>query len=171
MSKRASLLAVAAAAFVAQLPAQTNDLEALAARVQQLEDREEIRELLLEYGRTLDERDFVAFSELFAESGEWVNGPTSAKGRKAIFELMDNMIGHKAPFTGPRMYHLFVNERIDLDGDRATARTVGIVVVEGDDSSPRWRYLSRYHDELVRENGRWRFLRREAFTDIPASGP
>src|SRR3970282_1300439 len=50
-----------------------------AARVQVLEDREEIRELLLAYGRALDSRDFIAFSELFAEDeGEWIGGLASA---------------------------------------------------------------------------------------------
>ena len=40
-------------------------------RLRQLEDKEEIRDLLNEYGRTLDRRDLAAYSRLFAADGEW----------------------------------------------------------------------------------------------------
>jgi hypothetical protein len=42
--------------------------------VQRLEDTEEIRNVLLDYGRFLDARDFAAYSRLFAKDGEWVGG-------------------------------------------------------------------------------------------------
>jgi len=159
----ATALALAGSAFAA------TDVESLAARVQALEDREEIRELLLAYGRALDSRDFIAFSDLFAEEeGEWMGGLGSAKGRKAIFELMDASIGHNAPRTGPGSYHVFSNEQIEVDGDHASATTKWIFVMQSDDASPRWVYLGHYDDTFVREDGRWRFLRREAFTDVPA---
>ena len=46
----------------------------LAARLQKFEDKEEIQNLLLDYGRHLDNRDFAAYSRLFAKDGEWVGG-------------------------------------------------------------------------------------------------
>jgi uncharacterized protein (TIGR02246 family) len=157
------------AAFFAAPLVLADDLDSLAARVQGLEDREEIRELLLAYGRALDSRDFIAFSELFAEEeGEWVGGLGAAKGRQAIFELMDKSIGHNRPRTGPPSYHVFSNEQITVDGDHASATTKWIFVMQNDETSPRWVYLGHYDDTFVREDGRWRFLRRQAFTDIPA---
>jgi 3-phenylpropionate/cinnamic acid dioxygenase small subunit len=162
--------AVCFTATVLAAPAlAATDIESLAARVQALEDREEIRELLLAYGRALDSRDFIAFSNLFSEEeGEWVGGLGAAKGRTAIFELMDASIGHNAPRTGPGSHHVFSNEQIEVDGDRASATTKWIFVMQGEETSPRWVYLGHYDDTFVREDGRWRFLRREAFTDIPA---
>ena len=54
---------------------------ALEARLKTLEDREEIRQLLLDYGRFLDQRDFKSFSELFAKTDrEWIGGMGKAKG-------------------------------------------------------------------------------------------
>jgi uncharacterized protein (TIGR02246 family) len=145
------------------------DIDSLAKRVQVLEDREEIRALLIAYGRALDARDFVAFADLFAkDDGEWVGGFGSAKGRKAIFDLMDKSIGNGKPRTGPPSSHVFSNERIDVDGDHASATTKWVYVMQGEDGNPRWVYLGHYDDTFVREDGRWRFLRREAFTDIPA---
>jgi 3-phenylpropionate/cinnamic acid dioxygenase small subunit len=165
--KRVLLCAIAASA-ISPL-AYAADLDELAARVQRLEDREEIRALLLAYGRALDSRDFIAFSELFAEEeGEWVGGLGAAKGRQAIFDLMDSTIGHDRPRTGPPSYHVFSNEQITVDGDRASATTKWIFVMQSDEASPRWVYLGHYDDTFIREDGRWRFLKRQAFTDIPA---
>ena len=69
------LMAVAvfccAAAALAAQGSQGGDL---AARVRALEDREAIRTLWAEYGRTLDARDFAAFSQLFARDAEFVGG-------------------------------------------------------------------------------------------------
>jgi hypothetical protein len=53
--------------------------KSLAARVQRLEDQEEIRMLLVDYGRSLDARDFVKYSSLFAKDGEWSGGFGTAK--------------------------------------------------------------------------------------------
>ena len=165
----AFVAAMLCAAIFAARPVLAADLDELAARVQELEDREEIRELLLAYGRALDSRDFVAFSELFAgEEGEWVGGLGAAKGRQAIFKLMDDTIGHNRPRTGPASYHVFSNEQIAVDGDRASATTKWIFVMQNDETNPRWVYLGHYDDTFVREDGRWRFLKRQAFTDIPA---
>src|SRR5271165_7249420 len=67
--------------------------KSLAARVQRLEDQEEIRMLLVDYGRSLDARDFVKYSSLFAKDGEWSGGFGTAKGPAAIKAMMDKEIG------------------------------------------------------------------------------
>ena len=36
----------------------------------------------------------------------------------------------------------------------------------GDDKSPKLTYLGHYDDQFVRENGRWKFLRRQSISDI-----
>lgn len=159
-----------------QQPLQAADIESIVAdfksialRVQVLEDREEIRALIIAYGRTHDARDYIAFSELFAkETGEWVGGFGSAKGSQAIFELMDKLIGHNPQPGGSGTYHVLSNEQIDVEGDLASAVTKWIYVTRNDEGNPGWVFLGHYDDNFIRENGRWRFLRREAFTDIPA---
>src|SRR6185436_2239145 len=100
--------------------------ETLAARVQRLEDREEIRRLFLSYGRAVDAHDFNALTALFSEQGEWVNGATVLKGRKAIFEFMDKSMGHNKP-NEPLTYHVMVNNNlIEVNGDHASAMTNSI---------------------------------------------
>ena len=41
-----------------------------------------------------------------------------------------------------------------------------LYVVKGDDGLPALCKLGHYDDQLIREAGRWRFLRHEAPTDI-----
>ncbi|HEY5666184.1 MAG TPA: nuclear transport factor 2 family protein [Gammaproteobacteria bacterium] len=142
--------------------------KSLADRIADLEAREAIRELIFAYGHALDHRDFVAFSELFAEQeGTWVGGFGTATGRSAIFGMMDEFIGHAEERVQPTSHHVFTNVSIEVDGDRAAATTRWIFVVPSQAGDPEWMFLGHYEDEFVREGGRWVFLRREAFTDIP----
>jgi len=67
--------------------------DALAARVQVLEDREAIRALLVTYARTLDERDFAAFEQLWARDAEFIGGANNtAKGPAAIRDLLQGLL-------------------------------------------------------------------------------
>jgi len=139
----------------------------LEERLQQLEDREEIRQLLINYGRCLDQRDFAAFSHLFAEKdGEWIGGMGKAKGSQAIHRLMEESIGTNAGLNNAS-FHVFTNEIISLAGDRATATTKWIFVVNGEANHPQPLFMGHYEDDLVREKGSWKFLRRAVYSDIP----
>jgi ketosteroid isomerase-like protein len=137
-------------------------------RIAALEARAEIHELIYAYGRALDSRNFRAFAALFAEEdGTWVGGFGAATGRAAIFEMMDSTLGHAEQPISPTSHHVFTNIQIDVSGDSARATTKWIFVVPGANGDPRWQFLGHYDDQFTRRDGRWYFLRREAFTDIP----
>jgi 3-phenylpropionate/cinnamic acid dioxygenase small subunit len=147
--------------------------ESVEARLQRLEDREEIRQLLMDYGRFLDQRDFASFSKLFAEKeGEWIGGMGRAKGTEAIRKLMDDTIGRdtSGQIAGPNR-HLFTNEVIQVNGNEAKATTKWVFVVQNASKQPQPFYLGHYEDTFVREQGRWKFLRRTVYGDIPADDP
>jgi hypothetical protein len=152
-------------------PRHAPDVASLATRVQVLEDREAIRALILAYGQSHDHRDYRTFASLFASNGEWVGGFGTAKGPKAIFELMDKNIGHDPKPNGSGTYHVLTNDQIVINGDHASATTKWLYVTPGTDRAPRLVYLGHYDDQFVRENGEWKFLRREAPVDIPAATP
>ena len=161
------MLSLAACALLTPVTAQNN--AALAARVQKLEDINEIRTLLTDYGRYLDARDLVAYSKLFAKDGEWVGGFGSAKGPEAILAFMQKNLG-----TAPNRannYHILSNFEIDVKGDTATAWSRWAFIVPAADGKPSLAQGGRYQDTLVRENGHWKFQRREALNDLPRSGP
>jgi hypothetical protein len=143
-----------------------------AARIRRLEDLEQIRQLFMDYKRVLDGKDFGAYAELFADDGEFVAIAGGARGRAAIEAMVAAMPGTEllAASVGDD-FHLVLNPQIQLDpadANRASAQSTWAYVVKGNDGQPVLAKLGHYDDELVRERGRWRFLRREAPMDIPA---
>ena len=155
---------------VPSVSAQTSGpANALAARVQALEDREAIRTLWADYGRTLDARDFAAFAQLFARDAEFVGGPGSpAKGREAIGAFLEKAIDTNYPNSKGRNFHLYFNESIDVHGDQGTGLSKGgFVMATGDNSKADFLLLATYRDQFVREDGRWKFKRREVIGEIP----
>lgn len=162
----AAVATIAALGAFATAPAFADELEALAARVQVLEDREEIRALILAYGRAHDHRDYRSFANLFATNGEWIGGLGSATGPDEIFRLMDETIGHNPLPEGSGTFHIMTNEQIEIDGDRASSTTKWLYLTPGDDNSPKPTYLGHYDDQFIRENGEWKFLRRQSVSDI-----
>ena len=166
MSKLISMMLVlvfAGASAFAQAPAST-----VASRLDALEAREAIRALWAEYGRTLDARDFVAFSKLFARNAEFGSGPGAAKGPAAIGAFLEKAIGTNYPDSKGKNFHLYFNESIDVRGDHATAVSKGgYVMATPDNSKADFLLLAEYRDELVKEDGQWKFLKRVIVGEIP----
>jgi uncharacterized protein (TIGR02246 family) len=146
--------------------AQAKTDSSLAARVQRIEDTEEIRTLLLDYGRFLDSRDLAAYSRLFAKDGEWVGGFGSVKGPAGIQAFMEKNLGTD-PNRG-NTFHILSNFVIDVKGDTATAWSRWTFITPGPDGKPVISQAGRYDDTLIREDGHWKFKRRVASNDIPA---
>jgi uncharacterized protein (TIGR02246 family) len=139
-----------------------------AARIQRIEDRAEIEQLLLNYGRHLDARDFKAYAQLFARDGVWEGGMGTVQGPAAIQAFMEKAI--PGPNTAHN-FHLLSNFVIDVQGDAATAWSRWQFVAPGQDGRPVVAQAGRYDDTLVREDGRWKFKRRIAANDLPLPRP
>jgi len=166
----AIIACLAAASTAAAQTSRAATDESLGVRLQRLEDKEEIQRLLLEYGRTLDARDFAGYSALFAKDGEWVGGFGSVTGPANIKAFMEKNMGTQ-PNTA-KNYHLLSNFVITVSGDTATAWSRWAFVVPGAQGATIAQ-AGRYDDTLVRENGRWRFKKRVASNDTapPAGSP
>jgi len=139
-------------------------------RLRRLEDREAIRDLLTDYGRALDRRDTQAYSELFATDGEWSGGLGSGQTPAGIKQMLDDAFARMTPGVYRNPHHLLGNFAIDLDGDRATATSRWVWIAAGPDGAPQLMRAGRYDDDLVREEGRWKFRRRRAVTDLLPTG-
>ena len=139
----------------------------LHARVRRLEDRAEIERLFFDYRRFLDARDLHSYSKLFCEDGEWTGRTGSAVGPEAIQAMLEANLSPNPPAPDATSWHIVSNPTIDLDGDRATAHTTWALIRRADGDVPQVALLGHYDDVLARENGRWRFKRRQAHIDIP----
>jgi uncharacterized protein (TIGR02246 family) len=160
------LMTVLAAGMAAVLPprlAQAGTSGSDASLVQRLEARQEIEELFAQYGATLDRRDFDAFGRLFTEDAVYgSSGGTPARGRAAIqSQLQQTITANPSHLPGPD-FHLYFNPSIRVDGERATAHSMGAYLIPDDHSPGGWKliFLVSYDDTLVRQNGHWLFQQR-----------
>jgi hypothetical protein len=143
-------------------------IQQLAARVQLLESREDIRVVMNDYGRLLDRRDFDGFAGLWASQAEYVSGGTVTRGPGAIADSLKDIIGRNPLGFGTPNFHVFFNQSIDVQGERATALSKSAFVVPGLNNRPEAVILASYDDVFTREGGHWKFLRRVVHGDIPA---
>ena len=111
---------------------------------------------------------FDTYASLFAEDGEVLLGPIGrAKGRAEIKELMTKTLSSGVGSS----YHIISSPQVQLDGDAATSEVMWTVVNRTRDGEAALSMIGRHRDELVRENGRWRFARRRGYVDIPSAMP
>ena len=145
--------------------------DALAAKVQVLEDREAIRALLVSYARTLDERDFPGFEQLWAKDAEFIGGANNAaKGPAAIRDLLQGLLKVNAAPVPGRDFHLVMNQTVDVAGDTATGFSRGTwVVTDPENKRLRISIIANYYDQFVREGGRWKFKRHQIGGMPPAA--
>jgi len=68
----------------------------------------------------------------------------------------------------PRRKHFIMNSLIQLDGDRATARTSYLVVLQATGAGLVPSVAGTYEDALVRTPGGWRFRERRLVHDLRA---
>lgn len=151
-------------------PALEQRLQAMERKLTELQDRESIRTLLLDYGRHLDDRDWDAFAALFAPGeGTWNGGMGVARGPAEIKQMMVETIGSENTGrggSGLSNVHLLSNELIDIDGASATAVSKWVFVMTGPDGSPEDAFVGRYEDKLIKIDDDWKFRERVVLGDI-----
>lgn len=143
-----------------------------AAQRNETADRAAIHQLLVDYGATLDARDFDAFSALFGKDGVYVTGSGAETHGVEAGEAMRKAFANNANHSREPNFHLFFNEVVTFDGpDRAHARSMSLWMVPGDNNRPVAALSARYEDDLVRKNGHWLFARRavKPITNGPAA--
>jgi uncharacterized protein (TIGR02246 family) len=132
------------------------------ARMQRIEDHIAIEQLLMEYGRAVDNRDWSAFAALFTADGEWKGAQGSYRGPKQIQESMDKIFtAAAADIPKGSNFHLLTNVIIDLNGDHATASSK-FIFYKMNGAKPQAEVAGRYQDKLVRVGRAWKFQQRLA---------
>jgi uncharacterized protein (TIGR02246 family) len=142
--------------------ASTATPQSLEARIQRIDDRMAIEQLLMEYGRAVDNRDFAAFGALFAEDGEWKGAQGSYRGPKQIQASMEKMFtAAAADIPKGKNFHLLTNVIIELQGDHARASSK-FIFYKMNGAKPEAEVAGRYEDRLVRVGDAWKFQQRLA---------
>jgi hypothetical protein len=164
--------AISACIFAWSAPAVAQgSRSSLEARMQMIEDKEQIHDLLIEYGHDLDTKDFVGYGKLFAKDGTWDGSLGLHKGPAAITAMLQNPSGGRTPTPfdpkNVQSFHLMTNFVVHVNGDRATAQSKWTFFTRSADKKPVPTLSGHYEDSLVREDGRWKFLSRVALHDVP----
>lgn len=142
----------------------------LEARLRRAEDQLAIQRVITDYAARLDAQDFDGYVSLFARDGVWQTGTTQRRGADQIKAMLVGLFGTPPPgFVNAESYHLVSNMRIDLDGDRATAVSRHLLVMRGENGSPRPALAGFYEDEFIREDGQWKILRRVDHPVMPTA--
>ena len=118
-------------------------------------DELEILELAARYNHAIDHREGEAWADVFTDDGQLItDGTVRAAGREGL-------LGHirRAQASGQKVRHWICNPLIDGDGDSARLRMYVLAYVFTDGNiTPT--IMGEYDDDLVRENGRWKFRTR-----------
>jgi hypothetical protein len=75
----------------------------------------------------------------------------------------------EAGYVNREDYHLVSNPQVDVQGDRATARSRDLLVMRGENGQPQPMLAGLYEDEFVREDGEWKILRRVDHPVMPTA--
>ncbi len=122
-----------------------------------MDDLEQIRRLVALYGPLLDSGRLADWGELFT-----VDATFSVQGRtyRSRAEIVRE-IGGMQPGAERAVKHLLLVPLIDLvSEDAALAWTDMIVLATGSERQLSIATMGRYHDRLLRAEGRWRFHER-----------
>lgn len=132
--------------------------ESVERRLQRLEDRAEIADLIARYGPAVDSGAGAELVELWTADGEYRIGADAVVPADDIASLVE-WDTHRE-YLAAGCAHVLSAARIEIDGDRATAANHSVVFVHRDAgwvadrvSANRW--------ELVRTEGGWRVHLRE----------
>jgi 3-phenylpropionate/cinnamic acid dioxygenase small subunit len=145
----------------------TTATETLEARVRRLEDLEEIRQSLIDYGELLDARDLDAWAGLWAEDGEFeMSTGRLAKGRQAIKDMLGAVIAKSTT----SVLHMEINPRVTLDGDQASSTMLYAVARTQDDGLTRVIWLGHHCSRHARTPEGWKISYRRNTVDLPETG-
>ncbi len=165
---RMSAMLAVTLVLLACTPTADPRVATLEKRVQQLQDQQAVREVLIRYGEYLDARDYAGYASLFAKDGVWTGGFGSATGPAAIQEMLEKNLGKPEPgFINKANFHLMTTAVVEVDGDTAKARSRYTFFTASPDNRPTAALAGRYVDELVRENGTWKIKKRTTHGVIP----
>jgi uncharacterized protein (TIGR02246 family) len=131
-----------------------------------VEDELAIQRVIVNYAKYIDARDYDGYVGLFAKDGVWSNPSGTHQGAAAIRKMVE---GYMGPANAPNHadYHLVSNIEVDVDGDRATAVSRWTFIERGEFGAPTPTIAGVYRDQLVREDGQWKFKRRDVENLMP----
>lgn len=118
-------------------------------------DRAAISDLLIDFARALDDKDWAGYAANYTDDGVLAISPTiEHHGKDGLAEFVAAGLGK---YSGT--HHVSTNHAISIDGDHATTRSYLIAahILEGDDPYKHSDGAGWYNCKLTRTPDGWRF--------------
>jgi uncharacterized protein (TIGR02246 family) len=125
-----------------------------------VEEKDAIRDVLSEYCFCLDGGHYAAMAALFTPDGVWDTAFGKGTGRDGIEALVRKMREGRPAAERHRGVHLVTNIVIKLSGDSASVMS-NWVVAQNSPAGPIVSAAGGYEDDMVKQDGTWRFRRRK----------
>ena len=129
-------------------------------RLQEISDKQEIRDLLLAYCRGVDRCDEGLVRAAFWEDAFDNHGPNGGPA----WEFAANLISSKLANT-TWTTHAVTNHLVEIEGDLAFSEATVITYQKADPSDAIHMWCGRYVDRWERRGGRWRIAYRNMVHD------
>ena len=119
-----------------------------------MNEHEAIRRLIALYGQLLDSKRFAEWGELFTEDAVFQFWGRAIRGRE---EIVREIGGMQAPAPGK---HVVLQPVIDLDDAEHARAWTDLSAFATTKRGIEIATIGRYHDRLVKRDGRWRIAAR-----------
>jgi uncharacterized protein (TIGR02246 family) len=123
-----------------------------------------IRDLVVTYAMAFDDHDWPRLSSLWTEDAAFVVGDQAFEGREAVMTFLSTCLPDD--YGGKHMNPQTLAQLAD-DGQSAVVDTDVVWIPQNFQNT----ILARYHDDVVKDGGRWLFRRREEFPVQYRPGP
>ena len=140
--------------------------------LQQVIDKEAIRELVLCYSRAIDRKDFELLRDLYTDDAIDMHGPEFQGDADSFLEMIASSLP-AYPYTG----HHVCNHMISVEGDEGNGEVYALALhcLPDQENPDEWveDFLAvRYIDNYRRcADGKWRFSRRQVTFDMQMIRP
>ena len=141
----------------------TDTTDGLDPRLQRMLDEQAVRDVVLRYFVGVDRRDVDLISSAYHPDAVDARGHQTFHGATAGPDILAS---NRKVMTST--VHHVTSQFVELDGDDARCETycLGVHVTGGDKPPKRMYTAGRYHDQLQKRDGEWRFVRRESAMDM-----
>jgi hypothetical protein len=134
-------------------------------RLQHLEDRQAILDVVNRHSRGFDRHDSELMESCFHDDGFARFGPRTVK-RDEYAQFMND--AHTNRFA--MHSHHITTHTCEIDGDSAFTESYMIAAFLSPDLKRTSMVSGRYLDELEKRDGQWRISKRRAFVDLVVEG-
>jgi 3-phenylpropionate/cinnamic acid dioxygenase small subunit len=132
-------------------------------------DQHAIVELIHRYNRLLDAGRYDEWADCFTAAGVF----HGAFGQWVVHRDIDDFAAlarERAATIAPNTRHFVTNVLVEVDGSAAHANSFLMVTTCAPNAHPQIALTGAYDDELVEEDGSWKFAHRRVHIDGRTSG-